>query len=459
MGLQTASVYQITDAHRLELLIDAVSDYALYMLDQDGVVASWNSGAERIKGYKSSEIIGEHFSRFFTAKDQASRIPDKILAEARAVGRYEAEGWRVRKDGSQFWANAIVTPVRDEQQNLIGFAKITRDITERMRTEAEIRDRENRMRAILNTVLDGIITIDDRGTIENFNPAAARIFGYRPDEVVGRNVKILMPEPFHGEHDTYLKHYLDTGQAKVIGLRRELTGMRRNGSTFPMELAVSEITVAGRRIFVGVVHDITKRMRNAERQKMLVAELDHRVKNVLQRVAGVAESTGEGSNSIDEFIRSLSGRIQSLAAAHDLLSKSGWQSVGLSCLARSQLAAYATDSNVTITGTEVMLSAAETQALAPVLHELVTNATKYGALSNPNGRVSISWDCKSSGDAAVSLVLVWRESDGPPVVANVEPSYGTSLIRDLIPHELGGAVDLVFAPDGVNCKIEIPIAH
>jgi len=131
MGLQTASVYQITDAHRLELLIDAVSDYALYMLDQDGVVASWNSGAERIKGYKSSEIIGEHFSRFFTAKDQASRIPDKILAEARAVGRYEAEGWRVRKDGSQFWANAIVTPVRDEQQNLIGFAKITRDITER----------------------------------------------------------------------------------------------------------------------------------------------------------------------------------------------------------------------------------------------------------------------------------------------------------------------------------------
>ena len=114
---------------------------------------------------------------------------------------------------------------------------------------------------------------------------------------------------------------------------------------------------------------------------------------------------------------------------------------------------------MTITGTEVMLSAAETQALAPVLHELVTNATKYGALSNPNGRVSISWDCKSSGVAAVSLVLVWRESDGPPVVANVEPSYGTSLIRDLIPHELGGAVDLVFAPDGVNCKIEIPIVH
>jgi PAS domain S-box-containing protein len=103
--------YQISDAHRLELLIEALSDYAIYMLDQDGFVTSWNSGAEHIKGYRSFEILGKHFSRFFTPKDQASRIPEKILAQARSAGRYEAEGWRVRKDGSRFWANAIVTPV------------------------------------------------------------------------------------------------------------------------------------------------------------------------------------------------------------------------------------------------------------------------------------------------------------------------------------------------------------
>ena len=188
---------------------------------------------------------------------------------------------------------------------------------------------------------------------------------------------------------------------------------------FPIELAVSEITVAGRRMFVGVVHDITKR-------KALMAELDHRVKNVLERVAGVVASTREGSNSIDEFNRSLRGRIQSLGAAHDLLSKSGWQSVGLSSLVRSQLAAYATDSNVTITGTDVMLGAAEAQALAAVLHELVTNAAKYGALSTPDGRVLVSWDCRSSGDAAVSLLLlVWQERGGPSVAANASASsYG-----------------------------------
>jgi PAS domain S-box-containing protein len=437
---------------RFRLLVESVIDYAIYMLDEDGVVTSWNSGAERIKGYRSVDIIGKNFSRFFTAEDQANRVPGKILAEARAAGRYETEGWRVRKDGSRFWASVIIDVIRDRAGEFKGFAKVTRDVTERMGAEAAIRDRESRMRAIVNTVLDGIITIDDKGSIENFNPAAARIFGHSPEEVADRNVKILMPEPFRGEHDTYLKNYLDTGRAKVIGIGREVTGLRKNGSTFPMELAVSEISVAGRRMFIGVVHDITKR-------KMLMAELDHRVKNVLERVAGVAASTREASNSIDEFFRSFSGRIQSLAAAHELLSKSGWGGVGLRSLVRSQLAAYATDSNLTITGTDVMLGAAEAQGLAAVLHELVTNAAKYGALSNSDGRVSVSWDCKSNGDTLASLALVWQERGGPPVVANVAPGYGTSLICDLIPHELGGTVDLVFAPDGATCKIKIPIVH
>jgi PAS domain S-box-containing protein len=340
------------------------------------------------------------------------------------------------------------------QRDLIGFAKITRDITERMRGELELQGREARMRAILDTVLDGIITIDDKGIIENLNPAAERAFGYGSEEVVGRNVKILVPEPYRGEHDTYLKNYLDTGRAKVIGARREVTGLRKNGSTFPMELAVSEIAVAGRRMFVGVVHDITKRRWNAERQTILMAELDHRVKNVLARVAMLAKSTRKGSKSVDEYVRSLNWRIESMAAAHSLLSQAGWQNVGLGALVQKQLAPYATGSNVTITGEDIVLSAAEIQAVAMVLHELVTNAAKYGSLSVPNGRVRLTWD-RQNLDEGVKLVFEWRELGGPPVAATASFGYGTSLIRDLIPHELGGTVDLVFAPNGVNCKIEI----
>jgi two-component sensor histidine kinase len=193
-----------------------------------------------------------------------------------------------------------------------------------------------------------------------------------------------------------------------------------------------------------------------EHQALLASELDHRVKNILAQVAVVASSTRQGSRSIDEFLRSLDGRIQSMAAAHSLLSKNGWQSVGLDTLVRNQLAPYAIGANVTISGTDIALPSAKIQALARVLHELATNAAKYGSLSIPGGHVSVSWDCKPDGKAT-NLILMWREFSGPPVASDVQSSYGTNLIRNLIPHELGGMVDLVFLAEGVNCRIEFPL--
>jgi two-component sensor histidine kinase len=189
-----------------------------------------------------------------------------------------------------------------------------------------------------------------------------------------------------------------------------------------------------------------------------VAELDHRVKNILAEVAAVASSTRQGSRSIDEFLVSLKGRIQSMAAAHSLLSKSGWQGVGLDALVRNELAPYATDTNIKIRGTDIMLTAVQTQAVAKVLHELTTNAAKYGALSIPGGHVSVNWNRNPSGDGT-NLSIVWQELDGPPVKSEAQSSYGTHLIRNLIPHELGGKVNFVFASDGVSCRIEIPIGQ
>jgi two-component sensor histidine kinase/integral membrane sensor domain MASE1 len=197
--------------------------------------------------------------------------------------------------------------------------------------------------------------------------------------------------------------------------------------------------------------------RQAEaRQDLLIAELDHRVKNVLARVAVIAMHTRQSSMTMDEFVQALDGRIQSMAAAHSLLSQSRWGGVGLTDLIRRQLAPYTTDANTQIGGPEVMLTAAETQAVAMVIHELVTNAAKYGALSSPDGRVSVSWDRTGTGVATI-LTITWRELGGPPVAAPVQCGYGSSLIRDLIPHELGGTVDLKFASDGACCKIEIPL--
>ncbi len=198
--------------------------------------------------------------------------------------------------------------------------------------------------------------------------------------------------------------------------------------------------------------------RSEQHQRLLIAELDHRVKNTLAQVAAVAASTREGSASIDDFVQSLSGRLQSAAAAHTLLSEGRWENVSLEALVRTEVAPYTTGRNIEIIGTDVMLGSAETQALAKVLHELTTNAAKYGALSIPDGRVSVSWDHQPSGRSA-NLVLEWREVGGPAVISELQSGYGTSLIRELIPHELGGNVDLVFGSDGAFCKIRFPLGH
>jgi two-component sensor histidine kinase len=196
--------------------------------------------------------------------------------------------------------------------------------------------------------------------------------------------------------------------------------------------------------------------RYEQHQRQLIAELDHRVKNILAQVAAVGRATRQSSRSIGEFIGSLDGRMQSMATAHTLLSKSGWHHIRLDVLVRNQLAPYMTGANITIGGPAAMLAADEIQALSRVLHELATNAAKYGALSIAGGRVSLNWDLKLNG-AATKLTLVWREFGGPMVAPKVQSSYGTDLIRELIPYELEGTVDLEFAAEGVNCRIEIPI--
>ena len=145
-----------------------------------------------------------------------------------------------------------------------------------------------------------------------------------------------------------------------------------------------------------------------------------------------------------------------MAAAHTLLSESRWRSVGLNGLLRTELAPFSTDRNVEITGTDIMLTSAQTEALAKVLHELATNAAKHGSLSIPGGRVSIAWDRKPN-EGEATLILEWREIGRPALASDIQSSYGTALIRNLVPHELGGRVDLSFPKEGVNCRIEIPL--
>src|SRR5215204_4820410 len=163
------------DERRFQLLVDAVTDYAIYMLDPKGYVVSWNSGAQRFKGYLPSEIIGEHFSRFYTEEDRATGLPARALEIAEHEERFEQEGWRVRKDGSRFWAHVVIDPIRAPDGTIAGFAKVTRDITERKQAQEALKHSEERFRMLVQGVTDyAIYMLDPNGTITNWNTGAAR---------------------------------------------------------------------------------------------------------------------------------------------------------------------------------------------------------------------------------------------------------------------------------------------
>ncbi|MEA1015406.1 PAS domain S-box protein [Sphingosinicella sp. LY1275] len=173
---------------RFQLLVNSVTDYAIYMLDPNGHIATWNAGARQFKGYEEHEIIGEHFSRFFTDEDRAAGRPAKALATAAREGRFESEGWRVRKDGTHFWAHVVIDPIRGDSGKLLGFAKITRDITQKRAAEQELQNSERRFRMLVQGVRDyAIYMLDTEGRVSNWNTGAEAIKGYTAQEIVGQH--------------------------------------------------------------------------------------------------------------------------------------------------------------------------------------------------------------------------------------------------------------------------------
>lgn len=258
-----------------QLLVDAVTDYAICMLDTEGRIISWNTGAEHIGGWGKDEIRGRHFSIFHTPEDLTHGKAARELEIARDTGRYEEQGVRLRKDGSSFIAHVSLTTLKNEAGELLGFAKVMRDITERVAAEEALRTREAHLRSILETVPDAMIVIDEQARIQFFSAAAERLFGYKDQEIIGENINILMPEPYRGQHDGYMHRYLTTGERRIIGIGRVVVGQSKDGATFPIELAVGEMRSGGQRYFTGFIRDLTERQKTEARLQELQSELVH----------------------------------------------------------------------------------------------------------------------------------------------------------------------------------------
>ncbi|KQW82969.1 hybrid sensor histidine kinase/response regulator [Brevundimonas sp. Root1279] len=244
---------------RYRLLVESITDYAIYMLDADGRVTSWNPGAQRFKGYCADEIIGEHFSRFYLPEDRAADLPAKALAVARREGRFESEGWRVRKDGSRFWASVVIDPIKIDGE-VIGFAKITRDLSERLDAQRALQQSQEQFRLLIEGVTDyAIYMLDTSGNVASWNTGAQRIKGYRPEEIVGEHFSRFYTEEdqLAGRPAEALRIAAAEGRFEKEGLR-----VRKDGSRFDAHVVVDAIHDPTGRIigYAKVTRDITERM-------------------------------------------------------------------------------------------------------------------------------------------------------------------------------------------------------
>ncbi len=289
------------DAERILAAIVESSDDAIIAKRLDGTIVAWNAGAERMYGFGPAEAVGRNISVIIPSErtDELRDIMRRIVSGERVQ---HVETTRVTKDGRTIDVSLTISPIKDASGVIVGASTIARDITARSAQLQQLKDSEERLRSIVEAAVDGIVVIDARGAIEAFNPAAERLFGYSADEVRGRNVRLLMPEPYHSEHDGYMQRYLHTGDAHIIGIGREVSGRRKDGSMFPVHLSVGEMSVAGERKFTGILHDLTSRVAIEERlreQAALVrlgemaAVIAHEVKNPLAAVRGAIQVIGK----------------------------------------------------------------------------------------------------------------------------------------------------------------------
>jgi len=253
------------------LLLDGVQDYAIFTLDPHGIVASWSAGAERIKGYKAEEIIGQNFSRFYLQSDLDQGKPKAELQIAAASGRSEVENWRVRKDGSRFWANVVITAARDSSGSLLGFSEISRDISERKETEAKYR-------GLLEAAPDAMVVVNQSGEIVLLNVQAEKQFGYRRDELVGQMVKNIIPEGFAERLLADGLRSVEDALAQQIGTGIELTGRRKDGSEFPIEIMLSPLESAEGILVTAAIRDISVRKASEEH----LAQMEGRYRGLLE---------------------------------------------------------------------------------------------------------------------------------------------------------------------------------
>jgi PAS domain S-box-containing protein len=403
----------------------------------------------------TSEMMGSQ-RRSLVHPEDLERL-DRVRSEAfgQRRGEFSLEYRNILPKRGVRWIesrSSIFYDSNGRPERLVG---VNIDITERKLAELALAERNAQLALAGEAARVGSYAYDVNGGTMQVSAGYAAIHGLPAGTT----------ETSFGEWRTRV-HPEDLGRTERSRGQAFADRRQEDNAEYRIVLATGEVRWIERRGFisysedgrpervVGVNIDVTERKRADQHQRTLNAELDHRVKNVLATVGAIIVRTQEASGSPADFVAALERRIASMARTHELLSESSWRGVSLAEISRRELAPYSAH-NTDIGGPDVMLKAGAAQAVAMVLHELTTNAAKYGALSNRDGHVSVQWRWLKNGSHA-RLLFEWRETGGPQIPPPSRSGYGTSIIRELIPFELGGAVDLCFAPEGTRCRLEIP---
>jgi PAS domain S-box-containing protein len=404
-------------------------------------------------GYSASEMIGQSIRCLIPTDRQAEE--DMILgclARGERVEHYETI--RIAKDGRTIDVSVTVSPIQDAADRVIGASTIVRDITARKHAEENLRKSEERFRSSLLHSPLPVLLFDDREQIVALSQSWLEETGYSREEL--RSIEDWTARAYGERSGAVLKHIRRIISTEPEAQRAERMIRTKDGRNRLWLFVSSPLGTQsdGRRLFVSMAQDVTERKAHEEQIHLLMREASHRAKNILGLVQAIARQTA--AREPEDFVDRFTERIQALAANQDLLVRNKWQGVDVEDLVRAQLAHFVDliGPRITVDGPKLRLNAAAAQAVGLALHELATNAGKYGALSTDSGRVDICW-----GTDRDTFTMSWTEGEGPPVSPPKQRGFGSVVIEVMAERSVGGAVDLNYAPSGMTWCLTCPAAN
>jgi PAS domain S-box-containing protein len=450
---ERARLAALNDLQESEQRFRLMAEHApvmIWMCDAEGRCLHLNQMLRRFWSVSDGDIASFDW-RTSMHPDDVERVMGAMGGGLQRRERVSVTGRYRNADGEYRTLETVAHPRFAADGSFMGLTGVNTDITERERAEKALRDSEERFRLVVEAAPSGMVMTDGAGRILMINERAETLFGYARGELVGREIETLVPPAMRDIHPRLRAGHLAGADRTLKG---EVTGRRKDGREIPLEVGVNPILTSEGIRAIATVADIAERKRTEAQRELLLAELNHRVKNTLAVVQGLAYQTFRSTDAASR--RAFEGRLQALATAHDLLTRSHWESTSLEQLVDDALRPTGTNrARIETAGPAVRLSphAALTTALA--LHELFTNTLKYGALSNEDGRVRLTW---RHLDSEGKLRIEWREEGGPPVEPPQHRGFGSLLLERTLAKDLDGRVALAFEPAGVVCLIEMPIA-